>query len=76
MSALYHSDEVDFSSLKLAVKASDGNLSIQIKQLREAGYLLVNKVQAGTREQTYMALSDKGRMALLAYKRVMSSWLE
>lgn len=76
MSALYHSDEVDFSSLKQAVKASDGNLSIQIKQLREAGYLLVNKIQAGTREQTYMALSDKGRMALLTYKRVMSSWLE
>jgi DNA-binding transcriptional ArsR family regulator len=75
MSALLHSDEIDFSSLKEAVKATDGNLSIQLKLLNEAGFLVTNKVSAGKREQTYMALSDKGRAAIGNYRNLMQSWL-
>jgi DNA-binding transcriptional ArsR family regulator len=75
MSALSHSDEVDFTSLKQSVRATDGNLSVQLSLLREAGLILVNKTASGNREQTYMALSDKGRMALLTYKRLMAAWL-
>lgn len=76
LAALYHSDETDFASLKNAVKATDGNLSVQLRHLREAGFILVNKISTGTREQTYMALSDKGRMALLTWKRLMQVWFE
>jgi DNA-binding transcriptional ArsR family regulator len=75
LSALLHSDEVDFMSLKQAVKATDGNLSIQIKLLQNSGLILANKTKVGNREQTYMALSDKGRMLLLNYKRLLESWL-
>lgn len=75
MSAISHSDEVDFMSLKQAVKATDGNLSIQLKLLQDEGLIHAIKTKAGNREQTYMALSDKGRMQLLNYKRLMESWL-
>jgi DNA-binding transcriptional ArsR family regulator len=75
MSALLHSDEVDFTSLKQAVRATDGNLSIQIGLLREAGLILVNRTRVGNRDQTYLALSDKGRMSLLNLKRLLGSWL-
>lgn len=75
LSSLLHSDEVDFMSLKQGVKATDGNLSIQIKLLSEEGLILVNRARVGNREQTYLALSDKGRMLLLNYKRLMESWL-
>ncbi len=76
MSALLHSDEADFTSLKNAVKATDGNLSIQIQLLKKAGLILVNKVPAGSREQTYMALSDKGRLAMLNLRRLLGTWLD
>lgn len=75
MSAISHSDEVDFMSLKQAVKATDGNLSIQLKLLLDEGLIHAIKSKVGNREQTYMALSDKGRMQLLNYKRLMESWL-
>lgn len=74
MAALHHSDETDFTSLRNAVKATDGNLSVQLRHLREAGFIIVNKTTADGREQTYMALSDKGRMALIAWKRLMKAW--
>lgn len=75
ISAMWNSDEVDFASLKQAVKGTDGNLSIQLKLLRESGFLVVNKVASGKREQTYMALSDKGRAAVMNHKRLLNSWL-
>jgi DNA-binding PadR family transcriptional regulator len=75
MSAILHSDEVDFMSLKQAVNATDGNLSIQLKLLQDDGLIHSNKTKVGNREQSYMALSDKGRMLLLNYKRLLESWL-
>jgi len=74
LAALHNSDETDFASLKNAVRATDGNLSVQLKLLREAGFILVNKTPSGGREQTYMALSDKGRMAILNWKRIVNGW--
>lgn len=76
LSAVGHSDEVDFMSLKYAVKTTDGNLSIQIKKLEDAGYITVNKSKQGGRIQTNVALTNKGYTALQSYKNMIDNWLE
>jgi DNA-binding transcriptional ArsR family regulator len=76
LSAVAHSDEVDFMSLKNAVKTSDGNLSIQLKKLEEAGFLTINKSRQSKRTQTNMALTNKGFTALQSYRELISSWLD
>jgi len=76
LSAVAHSDEVDFMSLKNAVKTTDGNLSIQLKKLEEEGFLTVNKLKVSRRIQTNVALTNKGFTALQAYKDQISSWLD
>ncbi len=75
LSAVAHSDEVDFMSLKNAVKTTDGNLSIQIKKLEEAGYLSVSKYPQKNRTQTNIAVTNKGITALQNYHRLIGAWL-
>ncbi len=41
VSALLGGDELDFTYLRKALKLSDGNLSVQIRKLEEAGYIKV-----------------------------------
>ncbi len=75
LSALAHSEEVDFSSLKAAVGTTDGNLSKQIEQLEKAGYIASHRITAGNRKQTTVALTNIGRTALLNYKSLINRWL-
>jgi len=76
LAAVAHSDEVDFMSLKNAVKTTDGNLSIQLKKLEESGYLIINKSMQDSRRQTNVALTNDGFQALNEYKEMIRSWLE
>jgi len=76
LSALGHSEEVDFVSLKNAVKATDGNLSIQLKKLEQQGYIATNKIMAGNRPQTVVGLTNQGRNALLRYKKLLDTWFD
>lgn len=75
LSALAHSEEVDFSSLKHAVGTTDGNLSKQIQQLESAGYIAAQQTLSGTRKQTNIALTNLGRTALLKYKKLINQWI-
>lgn len=76
LAAAAHSDEVDFMSLKKSVKTTDGNLSIQLKKLEEAGFIIINRSVQNTRHQTNIALTNKGYMALMAYKQQLLQWLD
>ncbi len=76
LAAAAHSDETDFTSLKQAVQASDGNLSTQLRMLEDAGYLVVNRTSAGNRPQSLIALTNKGQVALARYRSLMDGWLQ
>ncbi|AXJ01603.1 transcriptional regulator [Cyclonatronum proteinivorum] len=75
LSAVAHSEEVDFMSLKNAVKTTDGNLSIQLRKLEEAGYVAINRSVQVSRKQTNVALTNKGFNALQEYKALVLGWL-
>lgn len=71
-----HSDEVDFMSLKKSVQTTDGNLHIQLKKLEGAGLIIMNKSVQQARQQTNVALTNKGYTALTQYREIISGWLE
>ena len=63
--------EADFTSIKKAVDTSDGNMSVHLRKLEEAGYLNVTKGFNARKPQTIFALSDKGRQAWVQYLEQM-----
>jgi DNA-binding transcriptional ArsR family regulator len=57
----------DFSLLRDAIKTTDGNASVHLRKLEEAGYVAVEKRFANRKPQTRYALTERGRRALLDY---------
>lgn len=57
----------DFSSLKRALNTTDGNLSVHMRKLEDAGYVTVDKTFHNRRPLTTYTLSDRGAAAWKAY---------
>jgi DNA-binding transcriptional ArsR family regulator len=57
--------EVDFSDIRDAIRTTDGNASVHLRKLEDAGYVTVDRRFVGRRPQTLYALTDRGRKALL-----------
>ncbi len=75
MAYLSGSGEADFNELKAKIGGTDGNLSVQIRKLEEAGYIAIKKSFAGRKPQTRMRLTKKGRDAWIAYIARMEALL-
>ncbi|MCW5724610.1 MAG: transcriptional regulator [Maricaulaceae bacterium] len=56
-----------FGELKDRTGATDGNLSVNLRKLEEAGYVTVEKRFVGRRPQTRAKLTAQGRKAWIAY---------
>lgn len=59
--------EVDFPDVRDAIRTTDGNASVHLRKLEEAGYVSVDKRFVRRKPQTRYALTDRGRKALLAH---------
>ncbi len=69
MAYLSGAGAANFNELKAKVGGTDGNLSVHLRKLEEAGYLALEKGVRGRRPQTVCHLTDKGREAWIAYIR-------
>ncbi|HUD53038.1 transcriptional regulator [Parvibaculum sp.] len=58
---------VDFTTIRDATKTTDGNASVHLRKLEEAGYVAMEKRFVGRKPQTTYTLTEKGRQALLDY---------
>ena len=67
MAYLSGSGTADFNELKAALQASDGNLSVHLRKLEEAGYVAIAKSFSQRKPLTCVALTDMGRSAFVAY---------
>jgi DNA-binding MarR family transcriptional regulator len=67
MSVLIAVEEADFIFLREKVNATDGNLSIHLKKLKEAGYITVKKTFVDLKPQSTYRISTKGRQAFEKY---------
>jgi DNA-binding MarR family transcriptional regulator len=64
ISALMGGDKLEFTYLRKTLNLSDGNLSVQIRKLEEAGYIKVEKVFVDRKPKTFCKLTSKGRKAI------------
>ncbi|NOX95344.1 MAG: transcriptional regulator [Alphaproteobacteria bacterium] len=67
MAFLSGAGSADFTLLRKKVGVTDGNLSVHIRKLEEAGYIRVEKKFSARRPLTICHLSKKGRDAWIAY---------
>lgn len=67
MAYLSGSGFAEFNELKARLQASDGNLSVHLRKLEEAGYVTISKTFVGRKPLTRVALTEKGRTAFVAY---------
>lgn len=69
MVALDSLESADFVFLCSITDSTRGNLSVQIKNLQEAGYLDVSKSGLGRLSHTVCRITGKGREALRVYEQ-------
>ena len=74
MAALDSLDDADFVYLKGLTKATAGNLSVQITNLEEAGYIKVSRSGEGRGSHTVCRITAAGSMALLEYQKALMGY--
>ena len=67
MAYLSGADTADFNTLKTRLQTTDGNLSVHLRKLEEAGFVAVTKSFIGRRPLTQASLTEDGRAAFVAY---------
>jgi len=67
MSVLISLEEADFKFLKEKVNTTDGNLSVHLKKLEDAGYTKVKKEFIDRKPASTYSLTDKGKDAFELY---------
>ena len=67
MAFLSSADAADFATLKARLQLTDGNLSVHLKKLEEAGYVAIDKAFVGRKPQTTVKITPAGRTAFANY---------
>ncbi len=78
MTALYSlapSQEIEFTTLRDLLELTDGNLSIHLRKLEEAGYIHITKTFVGRKPRTYISLTPQGREAYEDYLTALHTLL-
>jgi DNA-binding transcriptional ArsR family regulator len=71
MSALAARTTMTFSELKALLDLTDGNLSVHLRILEQAGYVAIEKKFVDRKPQTSVKVSKKGRLAFEHYVEVL-----
>ena len=69
-------DTADFNELKTRLQVTDGNLSVHLRKLEDAGFVEVLKSFQGRRPLTRARLTDAGRKAFVDYLDAMARLVE
>jgi DNA-binding MarR family transcriptional regulator len=72
MAFLSSAHQADFGVLKAKLGVTDGNLSVHLKKLEEAGYVAISKQFVGKKPLTTVTLTQAGRAAFVAYLDAMA----
>ena len=72
MAYLASAEAADFATLKQRLSATDGNLSVHLSKLEQAGYVAIDKRFVGKKPQTSVSLTAAGREAFIAYLDAMA----
>ena len=67
MAYLANAEVASFNELKAALETSQGNLSIQLRKLEEAGYIAIDKSFLDRKPLTRARITPAGRAAFALY---------
>ncbi|HET6971085.1 MAG TPA: transcriptional regulator [Phenylobacterium sp.] len=67
MAYLANAEVADFNELKAVLEVTQGNLSVQLRKLEDAGYVTIEKGFLGRKPRTQVRISAAGRAAFAAY---------
>lgn len=67
MAYLADAEAADFIELKDALEATQGNLSVHLRKLEEAGYVEIDKSFVNRKPLTRVRMTPVGRKAFAAY---------
>lgn len=76
MAFLAGADSAEFSTLKAKLQLTDGNLSVHLRKLEDAGYVEVIKQFVGRKPQTQARITKAGRAAFTRYLQAMSTLVD
>ena len=72
MAYLANAEVADFNELKALLDVTQGNLSVQLRKLEDAGYVTIEKGFLGRKPRTQVRITDAGRKAFAAYLEALS----
>lgn len=72
MAYLADAEAADFNELKAALQATQGNLSVHLRKLEEAGYVKIEKSFLDRKPNTRVRVTPSGRKAFGAYLDAIS----
>lgn len=75
MAVLMSVEEAEFTYLRSKTNATDGNLSVHLRKLEEAGYIAVNKIFRDRKPITFYKRTDKGSKAFRNYVKQLEGFL-
>ncbi|MAO96924.1 MAG: transcriptional regulator [Citromicrobium sp.] len=75
MAYLSGAECADFADLRARTGVSDGNLSVHLRKLEDAGYVTIEKRFEGKKPITTACLTDAGREAWIVYLDRMKAML-
>ncbi|HVZ99436.1 MAG TPA: transcriptional regulator [Caulobacterales bacterium] len=67
MAYLADAEAADFNELKDVLQATQGNLSVHLRKLEEAGYIAIDKSFVNRKPLTRARITEAGRKAFAAY---------
>jgi predicted transcriptional regulator len=76
ISLLMTSHEVDFNQIKGTTNATSGNISVQIKKLKDAGYIDVVKAFKNNYQNTSLKITNKGIKAFEDYVESLKQYIK
>ena len=71
MAVLSGADSAAFNTLKARLQTTDGNLSVHLRKLEDAGFVAVTKRFEGRKPLTEASMTAAGRKAFVAYLDAM-----
>ena len=72
MAYLASVETADFNELRAKLQATDGNLSVHLRKLEDAGYVAIAKTFVNRKPLTRVTLTNPGRAAFVKYLDAMT----
>jgi DNA-binding HxlR family transcriptional regulator len=75
LSILISVKQADFNHLKKTIGTTDGNLSIHLSKLEEAGYIAIRKSFQGKKPLTTCSITEDGKDAFANYLKALEDYI-